>query len=80
MKQVTTVRRTDVTLSVGTLALVLLAAVVVAASGSINEFVGWAWERHHNVLSWYIRPCSCCRCVTLPIGGAFLASCSPWWR
>jgi hypothetical protein len=56
IKLVTTVRRTDVTLSVGTLALVLLAAVAVATSGSINEFVGWAWERHHNVLSWYIRP------------------------
>ncbi len=23
---------------------------------SLNNFVSWAWERHHNVLSWYIRP------------------------
>ena len=22
----------------------------------LNEFLVWAWERHHNVLSWYIRP------------------------
>jgi hypothetical protein len=22
----------------------------------INDLLGWAWERHHNVLSWYIRP------------------------
>lgn len=21
-----------------------------------NEFLGWAWARHHNVLSWYVRP------------------------
>jgi hypothetical protein len=50
------VKRTDVTLSVGTLALVLLAVVAMAAMGSIDEFLSWAWERHHNVLSWYIRP------------------------
>ncbi len=22
----------------------------------LNGFASWAWERHHNVLSWYIRP------------------------
>lgn len=22
----------------------------------LNDFLVWAWERHHNVLSWYIRP------------------------
>ena len=22
----------------------------------LNNFLSWAWERHHNVLSWYIRP------------------------
>lgn len=21
-----------------------------------NEFFEWAWARHHNILSWYIRP------------------------
>jgi hypothetical protein len=41
---------------VGTLALVLLAVAAVAITGSIDEFTAWAWERHHNVLSWYIRP------------------------
>jgi hypothetical protein len=25
-------------------------------AGWINDFLGWAWERHHNVLSWYVRP------------------------
>jgi hypothetical protein len=49
-------KRTDVILSVGTLALVLFAAGVIAATGSTDEVVAWAWARHHNVLSWYIRP------------------------
>ncbi len=49
-------KRTDVILSVGTLALVLLAVVVMAATGTIDEFAAWAWARHHNELSWYIRP------------------------
>ena len=22
----------------------------------LNDFTEWAWARHHNVLSWYIRP------------------------
>jgi hypothetical protein len=56
MKRATTIRRTDVILSVGTLALVLLAVAVMAAMGTLDEFGAWAWERHHNVLSWYIRP------------------------
>jgi hypothetical protein len=47
---------TDVILSAGTLALVLLAAAVVAATGNTDEFAAWAWARHHNELSWYIRP------------------------
>jgi hypothetical protein len=49
-------RRSDIILSVGTLALVLIAVVVVTATGSIDEFAAWAWARHHNELSWYIRP------------------------
>jgi hypothetical protein len=49
-------KRTDVFLSVGTLALVLLAVVAMAATGTFDEFVAWAWARHHNELSWYIRP------------------------
>lgn len=56
MKQATTMKRVDAILSAGTLALVLLAAAVVAATGNIDEFTAWAWERHHNILSWYIRP------------------------
>lgn len=49
-------KRTDVILSVGTLALVLLAVGAMAAAGTLDEFGAWAWERHHNILSWYIRP------------------------
>ena len=49
-------KRTDVYLSAGTLGLALVAMMVVAFTGSTGEFVAWAWERHHNVLSWYIRP------------------------
>lgn len=49
-------KRTDVILSVGTLALALLAAAVVVATGTTDDFAAWAWARHHNVLSWYLRP------------------------
>jgi hypothetical protein len=49
-------KRTDVILSLGTLMLVLFAAVVVTATGTIDELAAWAWARHHNELSWYIRP------------------------
>ena len=49
-------KRTDVILAAGALALALVAAMVVAATASTDEFVAWAWARHHNVLSWYVRP------------------------
>ena len=49
-------KRTDIVLSVGTLALVILAVLGMAATGTIDEVGAWAWERHHNILSWYIRP------------------------
>jgi hypothetical protein len=49
-------KRTDVILSVATLALALVAAGVIVATASTDEFVAWAWARHHNVLSWYVRP------------------------
>ena len=48
--------RTDVILSVVTLALALVAVGAIAATSSTGEFVAWAWSRHHNVLSWYVRP------------------------
>src|SRR5215207_7546395 len=51
-----TVRRKDVILSVGTVALILVAVGVVALTGNTDEFAAWAWARHHNELSWYIRP------------------------
>jgi hypothetical protein len=49
-------RRTDVVLAVGMLATVLSALVALAATGSLDGFLFWAWERHHNELSWYVRP------------------------
>ena len=51
-----TPKRTDVILSVATLALALVAVGVIAATSSMGEFVAWAWARHHNILSWYVRP------------------------
>ena len=51
MKRTDTLKRTDVILSVGMLVLVLLALALLVATGSTGEFVAWAWERHHNVLS-----------------------------
>jgi hypothetical protein len=51
-----TPKRTDVILSVATLALAIVAAGVIAATSSTDEFVAWAWARHHNILSWYVRP------------------------
>jgi hypothetical protein len=50
------VRRKDVILSVGTVALFLVAVGLVAVTGRIEEFAAWVWARHHNELSWYIRP------------------------
>jgi hypothetical protein len=49
-------KRTDVILSVATLALAIVATGLVVATASTDEFVAWAWARHHNVLSWYVRP------------------------
>ena len=49
-------KRTDVLLSAGALGLALFAMMVVTVTGSTGEFIAWAWERHHNILSWYIRP------------------------
>jgi hypothetical protein len=46
-------KRIDIILSIATLALVLIGAGFIAVAGG-NEFVAWA--RHHNVLSWYVRP------------------------
>jgi hypothetical protein len=56
MKGSETPKRTDVILAAGTLAVALLAVALIVATASTNEFVAWAWTRHHNVLSWYVRP------------------------
>ena len=26
------------------------------ATGRLESLAEWAWARHHNVLSWYVRP------------------------
>ena len=49
-------RKTDVALSAGTLTLVFFTTGLLAETGILDEFGAWAWERHHNALSWYIRP------------------------
>ena len=56
MKGNDTPKRTDVILSVAILALALLAAGSIVATASTDDFVAWAWRRHHNVLSRYVRP------------------------
>ena len=49
-------KRTDVVLAIGMLTTVLLALVALAATGSLDGFLSWVWARHHNELSWYVRP------------------------
>jgi len=56
MKGSYTPKRTDVILASGTLAIAIVAAGVVVATASTDDFVAWVWARHHNVLSWYVRP------------------------
>ena len=56
MERTDTLKRADLILSASTLTLVLVTAAIVVATGQLDEFTAWAWARHHNVLSWYIRP------------------------
>ena len=56
MERTDTLKRADVILSAGTWVLVVCAIALVVATGRIDEFVAWAWARHHSVLSWYVRP------------------------
>jgi hypothetical protein len=48
--------RMDLILTTAVLGLLLLGGLTVAATGSTERLLGWAWERHANILSWYIRP------------------------
>lgn len=56
MERTGTLKQADLILSAGTLMLVLATAAIVVTTGRIDEFTAWAWARHHNVLSWYVRP------------------------
>lgn len=47
--------RMDVFLSVGVLVLVFLILLGMRLIGILDEFGAWAWARHHNILSWYVR-------------------------
>ncbi|HYP46340.1 MAG TPA: hypothetical protein VEQ66_14210 [Propionibacteriaceae bacterium] len=49
-------RRTDLMLTAAVLALFLIAGAVLAVTGTTTQVLDWAWERHANILSWYIRP------------------------
>ena len=49
-------RRTDLMLAAAVVGLLLLAGLVLAATGTLVDVLDWAWERHANILSWYIRP------------------------
>ncbi len=51
-----TVDRTEVTVTVAALGAVLLAVAALMSTGTMGQFLTWAWERHANVLSWYVRP------------------------
>jgi hypothetical protein len=48
--------RIDLMLTTAVLGLLLLGGFTVAATGTTEQLLGWAWERHANILSWYIRP------------------------
>lgn len=46
-------KRLDVALAA---AFGLLTVAFVVLASSSDAFFSWVWARHHNVLSWYIRP------------------------
>jgi len=48
--------RLDATVAGGALGLLLLGAGLLSATGTTGEFLAWAWARHANILSWYVRP------------------------
>ena len=49
-------RRTDLMLTAAVLGLLLLAGLTLAVTGATRQVLGWAWDRHATILSWYIRP------------------------
>ena len=67
---------TDVVLATTTLVTVPLAAVALAATGTLDEFLSWTWERRHNVLSWYVRPLFILPLAYFSYKRSLLASCS----
>lgn len=53
MTKLETLKRYDKPIA---LVFLLLIAIFLILSLSSEGFFSWAWERHHNQLSWYIRP------------------------
>ncbi|HEX8507919.1 MAG TPA: hypothetical protein VF635_00255 [Propionibacteriaceae bacterium] len=49
-------RRTDLMLTAAVLGLLVLAGLTLTVTGTTRQVLGWAWDRHANILSWYIRP------------------------
>lgn len=49
-------KRRDAILTAGIVAVPIFSGAVLVAVGALDGFVAWAWERHHNELSWYVRP------------------------
>jgi uncharacterized membrane-anchored protein YitT (DUF2179 family) len=49
-------RPTDLIVTAALLGLLLLSVLTLAATGTTTQVLSWAWERHANILSWYIRP------------------------
>lgn len=48
-------KRADTIVAPAAVAVVGIALLALAATGTTDEFAAWAWARHHNLLSWYIR-------------------------
>ena len=49
-------RKADLIVTAAVLGLLVLTGLTLAATGTTGQLLGWAWERHANILSWYIRP------------------------
>lgn len=53
MGMLAVLRKCDKVLAVVFAALII---VFIVAAFTVPEFWDWLWQRHHNQLSWYIRP------------------------
>lgn len=49
-------RRNDLLLSTLIIVVSILTMIGITMTNNMVAFGEWAWARHHNILSWYIRP------------------------